>query len=176
MKYMKGDTFPYTEENLKKDNPNTSFPNDPLNNSDIRNDYGIVEVQETEKPAQISYKAVAGVPSGDPLAETWTLVPKEIGELDRGDIVPTTKLPFPEGKKPKYVEGSNDTTEPPVWVEGDPYGHWKEVWAYEDVTDWREARLQAYGGPLDQLEFITENGLTPWQTKVQEIKAKYPKT
>jgi hypothetical protein len=175
MKYMKGEVFPYTESDLHKDYPNTSFTPNPLTNPSIRDSYGIVEVQEVEKPTQRSYKAVSGTPAGDPLSETWTLVPKEIHELDRDDIVPTLKVPFPDGQKPKYVEGSNDTTEDPVWVEGDPYGYWKEVWAYEDVTDWREARLQAYGGALDQLEFITENGLTPWQTKVAEIKAKYPK-
>jgi hypothetical protein len=146
-----------------------------LINADIRNGYGIVEVQETEKPTQLSYKVVSGVPAGDPLSETWTLIPKEIGELDRDDIVPTSKSPFPYGKKPKYVEGSNDTTETPVWVKGDPYGHWKEVWVYEDVTDYKEARLQAYGDAVTQIEYITENGLEAWQTRVAEIKAEYPK-
>ena len=172
---MKGEVFPYTRDNLRKDNPNTSFTKDPLANPSIRDSYGIMEVQEVEKPTQLSYKAVAGIPAGDPLSETWMLVPKEINELDRDDVVPTLKVPFPDGQKPRYLDDLYSTTEDPVWVEGDPYGHWKEVWAYEDVTDYKEARLQAYGGALDQLEFITENGLTPWQTKVAEIKAKYPK-
>ena len=36
-------------------------------------------------------------------------------------------------------------------------------------------RQREYGLPEKQLEFITENGLEAWQTKVAEIKAKYPK-
>jgi len=36
-------------------------------------------------------------------------------------------------------------------------------------------RQKEYGSVEEQIEFITENGLTPWQTKVDEIKAKYPK-
>jgi hypothetical protein len=36
-------------------------------------------------------------------------------------------------------------------------------------------RQKEYGSIEEQIEFITENGLTPWQTKVDEIKAKYPK-
>ena len=36
-------------------------------------------------------------------------------------------------------------------------------------------RLNAYGDWKDQLEFISENGLEAWQTKVAEVKARYPK-
>ena len=36
-------------------------------------------------------------------------------------------------------------------------------------------RMKEYSSVEEQIEFITENGLTPWQTKVSEIKAKYPK-
>ena len=36
-------------------------------------------------------------------------------------------------------------------------------------------RVSEYGLPEKQLEFITENGLEAWQTKVAEIKARYPK-
>ena len=36
-------------------------------------------------------------------------------------------------------------------------------------------RLREYGSTQSQLEFITENGLEAWQTKVASIKAKYPK-
>ena len=36
-------------------------------------------------------------------------------------------------------------------------------------------RMSEYGSVLSQIEFITENGLDAWQTKVQEIKTKYPK-
>ena len=36
-------------------------------------------------------------------------------------------------------------------------------------------RQKEYGTTAEQLEYITENGLEAWQTKVQEIKTKYPK-
>jgi len=36
-------------------------------------------------------------------------------------------------------------------------------------------RQKEYGTIAEQLEYITENGLDAWQTKVQAIKTKYPK-
>jgi len=36
-------------------------------------------------------------------------------------------------------------------------------------------RQKEYGSLAKQLEYITENGLDAWQTKVQAIKTKYPK-
>ena len=36
-------------------------------------------------------------------------------------------------------------------------------------------RKKEYGSLISQIEFITENGLDAWQTKVQQIKTKYPK-
>ena len=36
-------------------------------------------------------------------------------------------------------------------------------------------RQTEYGSTAKQIEYITENGLEAWQTKVQEIKTKYPK-
>jgi hypothetical protein len=36
-------------------------------------------------------------------------------------------------------------------------------------------RQKEYGSIAEQLEYITENGLNAWQTKVQAIKTKYPK-
>ena len=38
-----------------------------------------------------------------------------------------------------------------------------------------EARRSEYGPVADQIEFITENGLEAWQTKVSEIKLQHPK-
>jgi len=45
-----------------------------------------------------------------------------------------------------------------------------------DIPDWKQARMNEYGTIESQLEFITENGLDAWQTKVAEIKAANPKT
>jgi len=36
-------------------------------------------------------------------------------------------------------------------------------------------RINEYGSIAKQIEYITENGLDAWQTKVAVIKAKYPK-
>ena len=36
-------------------------------------------------------------------------------------------------------------------------------------------RLKEYGTMAQQIEYLTENGLDAWQTKVNNIKAKYPK-
>ena len=177
MKYKKGSTFPYTEAQLRTDNPNVSFPLNPLALADVRTNFGgIVEVVEVAQPTQQGYKVEAGVPAGDPLTETWTLTAKTLAELVPGDVVPTAPTP-PSGKKAKVsaVDGFS-TTEDPVWVDGSPYGQWQEVWAYEDHSDYKEARLDAYGSALEQIEYITENGLDAWQTNVATIKTNNPKS
>lgn len=50
----------------------------------------------------------------------------------------------------------------------------------EEVVDntpaWLVARLEAYGSPESQLEYITENGLDEWQERVAQIKTDNPKT
>ena len=45
----------------------------------------------------------------------------------------------------------------------------------EPEPTYREKRLIAYGSPHEQLEFITEKGLTAWKSHVAEIKKQYPK-
>ena len=40
---------------------------------------------------------------------------------------------------------------------------------------WQQDRQAAYGTWEDQIEYITENGLEAWQTKVAQIKADNPK-
>ena len=61
-------------------------------------------------------------------------------------------------------------------------GQWTQTWeqtpkSAEELT--AQAifnRAVEYGSAETQIEFITENGLDAWQTKVAEIKAKYPKS
>lgn len=48
----------------------------------------------------------------------------------------------------------------------------KELQAIEDVIS---NRIKEYGSIAEQIEYITENGLDAWQSKVNSIKAKYPK-
>ena len=38
-----------------------------------------------------------------------------------------------------------------------------------------QKRIKEYGSVAEQIEYITENGIEAWQTKVNSIKAKYPK-
>jgi len=45
----------------------------------------------------------------------------------------------------------------------------------DDRPAWLIAREAAYGSLESQVEYITENGLDAWQTKVAEIKAANPK-
>jgi hypothetical protein len=47
-----------------------------------------------------------------------------------------------------------------------------ELQALQDVID---NRIKEYGSIAEQIEYITENGLDAWQSKVNSIKAKYPK-
>ena len=47
-----------------------------------------------------------------------------------------------------------------------------ELQALEDVIS---KRIKEYGSIAEQIEYITENGLDAWQSKVNSIKAKYPK-
>jgi hypothetical protein len=38
-----------------------------------------------------------------------------------------------------------------------------------------QKRIKEYGSIAEQIEYITENGLDAWQSKVNSIKIKYPK-
>jgi hypothetical protein len=163
MKYVKGSVFPYTEKHLRTDNPNTSFPKNALRNENLRADYGVEEVLETDIPTKNGYKAVQGeiaIVDGKKV-EAWDLVLKEVEELFPKEITQVDPTP-PEGHW-----ASHGTPE----LVGD---EWKQTWVYEQAFG-IEARVLSYGPPTDQIEFITENGLEAWQTKVAEIKAKYPK-
>ena len=50
-----------------------------------------------------------------------------------------------------------------------------KAWAELGLTP-IENRKRAYGSLESQIEYITENGLEPWQIKVADIKAQYPLT
>jgi hypothetical protein len=41
--------------------------------------------------------------------------------------------------------------------------------------DYSYARTSEYGSAIDQIEYITENGLGAWQAQVSLVKGKYPK-
>jgi hypothetical protein len=44
-----------------------------------------------------------------------------------------------------------------------------------ETPTWLDNRIAAYGTAEEQIEYITENGLSAWQTKVTQIKTDNPK-
>jgi len=94
-----------------------------------------------------------------------------------------------------YLDRTPDFLEE-VKLQDDGQGAYIKEWNVEGVAKPTDAQLDAlssqattlennaiavanrqkeYGSIAEQLEYITENGLDAWQTKVQEIKTKYPK-
>ena len=47
--------------------------------------------------------------------------------------------------------------------------------AHTKVDTYADKRIKEYGSIAEQIEYITENGLDAWQSKVNSIKLKYPK-
>jgi hypothetical protein len=83
-------------------------------------------------------------------------------------------------KKDAQVSVSGDDINTLEWHDNNPTNitnqqildKQKELQALQDVVD---KRIKEYGSIVEQIEYITENGLDAWQTKVAVIKAKYPK-
>lgn len=155
--------YPYSFIDLKKDNANTSFPSNAMEQSYIQESYGFVPVVGSPPVAPKGFKVVEENPNWDGSVCTgdWKIVPKDKNALSSSDITPTPE-PVEDGK---------------LAVEGDPElvgNEWKQTWSLVDKS-WIDNRADAYGSAFEQIEFITENGLESWQTKVSEIKAKYPK-
>jgi hypothetical protein len=71
----------------------------------------------------------------------------------------------------------------PAWIAVSQTGSVTQV-AFSVATDnsveavtlpaWMQSRIDAYGDPRTQIEFISENGLAAWQTEVARIKALHP--
>ena len=78
--------------------------------------------------------------------------------------------PRPTTTPPSFlVEGRTGTASPlpePIVEEPEPP---------TPLPAWLQNRIDAYGTPESQIEYITENGLEAWQAHVAEIKAQYPK-
>ena len=155
--------YPYGINDLKKDYPNTSFPTGFLSTAGAQS-YDVVEVKENNAPEKAGWNAVSGgiVLNGTEWERSWTLEPKVLDELTESDIE-DVPAPVQDG----YVAEAGEAA-----LDGDV---WKHTWSLVENT-WLENRILEYGSTQDQLAFITENGLEAWQTKVAEIKAKYPKT
>ena len=77
------------------------------------------------------------------------------------------------------VSVSGDDVNQIEWLENTPVidsttilAKQAELQALEDVIS---NRIKEYGSIAEQIEYITENGLDAWQSKVNSIKIKYPK-
>ena len=157
--------YPYSMVDLRKDNRSTSFPRDAIENEDTRTERGVTVIVESPKPdAKSGHKIIEGAPAlvSGVWTQTWDEVLKEPHEVLDSELV---KTPRPEQDWHWAEVGAPEYRD----------GEWHVVWNLERV-DWRTARIQAYGGAEEQLEFITENSLKDWKDKVAEIKAKYPKS
>ena len=72
-----------------------------------------------------------------------------------------------------YIKEWNLNIPEPTMAQLDALENQAQV--YENNLQQVAKRQSEYGSIAKQIEFITENGIDAWQTKVAEIKAKYPK-
>ena len=164
--------YPYTMGDLMADNKSTSFPEDSLSRQNTRDVHGIVEVSEVSMPVKSGYKYTEVDPdgSGGTWKQVWNEEAKTVDELVDTDITKTTQ---PQVGIDQGLEQGI-----PEW-DG---SKWNQTWVVTEYSlghntgiEYIDNRRHEYGYPEDQIEFITENGLEAWKTKVAEIKAKFPK-
>ena len=76
--------YPYSIHNLRKDNPNTSFPKTVMDIDSMRSDYGIVEVTELSSPASETHNMSEGTPElvNGNWRQAWEQTPKTAIELE----------------------------------------------------------------------------------------------
>ena len=100
---------------------------------------------------------------------SWTFVEltADMTEADLDDIVFRVTPPhLKTGEAPSFLKAGTTRTaaEMPSGEVADPR------------PKWLQDRQAAYGTLESQIEYITENGLEAWQTKVAQIKTDNPKT
>ena len=98
----------------------------------------------------------------------WTFVEltADMTEADLDDLVHRITPPhLKTGEAPSFLQAGTTRTaaEKPEPTYTDPR------------PQWLQDRQAAYGTLESQIEYITENGLEAWQTKVAQIKADNPK-
>ena len=101
---------------------------------------------------------------------SWTFVEltSDMTEADLDDLVHRVTPPqLKSGTTPSFLSAGATRTAAEKPEEEPPA---------DPRPDWLLARLVAYGAAEAQLEYITENGLEAWQSKVAQIKADNPKS
>lgn len=166
--------YPYSIKDLRADNKSTSFPEDALSRSDVLSGFSVSEVSEVAMPSKAGYKYSESNPESDGSGgwrQVWSEELKTVDELVDSDIVetPAPNVGIHEGLKNGVPEWNGS--------------QWNKTWVVTSHgtgnrtgVEYVDNRLEEYGTPEHQIEFITENGLDAWQTKVAEIKAKHPKS
>tara|TARA_Y100000310_G_scaffold338146_1_gene427022 strand:+ start:708 stop:1217 length:510 start_codon:yes stop_codon:yes gene_type:complete len=156
--------YPYSFGNLRKDNPNVSFPKDFFEREDEFADFNVVKIIVSDKPSKKGWIPVEETPSftDGKWSQNWNLVPKDASDVSRSEME-ETEMPVKDGYR---AEESMPELVDDVW---------HQKWILVEQT-WLESRQAAYGRPEEQIEYITENSVKEWQEKVDLIKAKYPKS
>ena len=103
---------------------------------------------------------------------TWAFVElaSDMTEADLDDLVFRITPPqLRTGTTPSFLSAGVTRTaaEKPVVAVDNPV---------DTRPEWLQNRQKAYGSVQTQIEYITENGLEAWQTKVAQIKADNPKS
>jgi hypothetical protein len=82
--------YPYGIRELKAEYPNISFPTNPLQISSVRDEYGVVVVQDVEKPSFDfrTQRIVKGMPvqDGDTWSQDWVVQDKTADEVVANDV------------------------------------------------------------------------------------------
>ena len=134
------DKFPFTETDLKKGNPSTSFPINPLENTELREAFDVVEVQENPQPdfnAQ-THKCVEKTPEfkNGNWEKAWETKTKTSAETTQDD-------------SNRWAEVRNQRTQK---LEETDWQMTKAMETGEDASDLRNYRQKLRDIPQDQTD------------------------
>jgi hypothetical protein len=163
--------YPYSEHDLRTDNPQVSFPPNALSRADIQTTYGVKPVTAVSQPTVSGHNVVEGTPTliSGVWTQTWNNVLKSASQVTESEKV-GTKLSETDITHSGHT-GERCTEVDPVWSGS----QWDRTYTWAAAT-WLEKRQEEYGGPNVQFEYIVENGVAAFITRQEAIKAKYPKS
>jgi len=95
--------YPFNTALLKQANPNTSFPKQPLEKANVREDYSVVEVVPVSAPESDTHNVVevAPVNVGGTWTQAWNQTAKSNEELN---VVAVSKRKSEYGLPEKQIE------------------------------------------------------------------------